>query len=86
MTPTLLERPNEFIVDFEMEETCLLLIATARTVQAFSDSRRAYWNSLKDSIQLNLKGGSKQRLSNDFKKYIEPAVSPSTRRRFTDPI
>ena len=66
MTPTLLERPNDFIVDFEMEETFLLLITTPRTVQAFSDSRRAYWVSLKDSLQLNLKGITKARLSNDL--------------------
>jgi alpha-tubulin suppressor-like RCC1 family protein len=63
-TPALLEKQNEFIVDFEVEENCLLLITAKRTSQSFSDSRRAYWTSLKDSIQLNLKGiSNKSRFS-----------------------
>jgi hypothetical protein len=75
-------------MDFEVEESCLLLVTANRTVQAFSDSRRAYWVTLKDSIQLNLKGGNprKGRLSNDTPLRLEPALSPSSLRRFADPI
>lgn len=65
-TPTLLERQNEFIIDFEVEENCLLLITTNRTLQPFSNSKRSYWASLKDSIQINLKGiSNKSRLSSN---------------------
>lgn len=67
----------------------MLLITANRTVQAFSDSRKAYWASLKESIQLNLKGTipSKGRLSsNEAQVRLDSVISHSALRRFTDPI
>ena len=48
--PTIISKNIDFIVDFTIEDSFILLITIKENLQTYSENRKIYWSNLKNSI------------------------------------